>query len=356
MWKFSEWFWKSSFWLPDGISFDDFEDNEGTSYPKPRDMLFVPCFALAMLLIRYLFERFVALPFAKYNELSDEIKMKSQIPNRTLETFYRKKSVHPTKSNIEELSKRLNMHQSDIRNWFRRRRNNDKPSVQTKFIETSWKFTYYTAIFIYGMSYLWKEPWFWDHAKCWDNFPHQNLDAAIYIHFVIESGYYASLVISAPNDIIRKDFWEQMIHHIATLILIIFSYALNFVRIGALTMVLHDAADLLLQGAKCLAYIQKSKMADFTFLCFAITFLVTRLAIFPFWIIHNAVTSVSIIGPYTANYLFTGLLCILQCLHVYWSLIILKMAKEMMFRKPGEKLSDHRSDEEELSENEKKIT
>ncbi|XP_077975179.1 ceramide synthase 4-like [Styela clava] len=244
MLNFSEWL-KSSFWLSDGMSFSDFEDNEGTTYPKPRDMLFVPCFALVMLLIRYLFERCVALPFAQYNKLSDEIKMKSQIPNRTLENFYRKNSVHPTKSNFEKLSKRLNINQSDIRIWFRHRRNSDKPSVQTKFIET--------RIYKYlSLIDACNEPWFWDHAKCWDDFPHQNLDAAIYIHFVIESGYYASLVISAPNDIIRKDFWEQIIHHIATLVLIIFSYSLNFVRLGALTMVLHDAADFLLQGAKCL--------------------------------------------------------------------------------------------------------
>ena len=52
----------------------------------------------------------------------------------------------------------------------------------------------------------------------------------------------------------RKDFFELTVHHVATLALLFFSYAVNFWRVGTLVMVVHDVADIVLEGAKSLNY------------------------------------------------------------------------------------------------------
>lgn len=44
-----------------------------------------------------------------------------------------------------------------------------------------------------------------------------------------------------------QDFKEQVIHHIATLTLLSFSWISNYIRIGTLVMALHDSADILLE-------------------------------------------------------------------------------------------------------------
>lgn len=41
----------------------------------------------------------------------------------------------------------------------------------------------------------------------------------------------------------RSDHWAMLTHHVATMTLIAGSYVCNFVPIGALVMITHDAAD-----------------------------------------------------------------------------------------------------------------
>lgn len=44
-----------------------------------------------------------------------------------------------------------------------------------------------------------------------------------------------------------QDFKEQIIHHVATIILLCFSWFANYVRAGTLIMALHDSSDYLLE-------------------------------------------------------------------------------------------------------------
>jgi ceramide synthetase len=60
---------------------------------------------------------------------------------------------------------------------------------------------------------------------------------------MIELAFYWSLVFSQFIDVKRKDFWQMFIHHIATILLLSFSYIVNFVRVGTLVLVVHDCGD-----------------------------------------------------------------------------------------------------------------
>ena len=40
-----------------------------------------------------------------------------------------------------------------------------------------------------------------------------------------------------------QDFYEMTLHHVATLVLMFFSWTMNLVRMGSLVILLHDVAD-----------------------------------------------------------------------------------------------------------------
>jgi hypothetical protein len=79
---------------------------------------------------------------------------------------------------------------------------------------------------------------------------------------------------------------EMMIHHIVTIFLIVFSYGANFIRVGSLVLLVHDASDVFLELAKLFNYAKCQTLCDIGFVIFAISFFVCRLILFPCRIIY----------------------------------------------------------------------
>ncbi|XP_074545068.1 ceramide synthase 2-like [Halichoeres trimaculatus] len=336
--------WKQDYWLPPGVTWMDMDQLADSDRPQPQDLFIALPLALGFVALRYLFERYLAPPMGRCLGVKKRLQV-TAAPTPKLESFYTQRSRQPTQSEIMSLMLQCGKTQRQIETWFRLRRNQDRPCQTKKFGEAAWRFFFYLTAFMSGLACLIDRPWFWDRRECWKGYPVQPMERAHYWYYMLELGFYGSLLLRISVDIKRKDFKEQVIHHLATIFLLSFSYCANYIRIGTLVMLLHDSSDILLESAKMFNYGSGwRKTCDTLFVVFAVVFLVTRLVIFPSKIIHTTlVLSVEVFEPFLGYYFFNVLLMVLQALHIFWAGLILRMVYKFL---KGKLEKDERSDEE----------
>uniref|UniRef100_A0A8C5T9X1 Homeobox domain-containing protein n=1 Tax=Malurus cyaneus samueli TaxID=2593467 RepID=A0A8C5T9X1_9PASS len=237
-----EWLWHHEFWLPPGITWEDMQESEDVHYPQPREVLLSIPFALILVFIRYAFERAIALPLSTKLGVRDKQRPKAQ-PNLVLETFYNTHRKNPEKDELLSLAKQCDLPVRKVEKWFRCRRNMDRPSLSKKFSEACWRFTFYIISFFTGLAVLYDvstqavtccstQPVAARMAVCCQTCLFRPSSKTFYMHHLC---------------IPHTDFKEQIVHHAATIFLISFSYCGNYIRIGTLVMVIHDASDCFLE-------------------------------------------------------------------------------------------------------------
>lgn len=351
MWSsLNEWLWQDRFWLPPNSSWADLEDRDGRVYAHPQDMLAALPLALALVVMRFTFERLVGLPLSRWLGVWNRTRRPVQ-PNATLEKHFLVEAQRLTEPEMVILATQCGLTLRQTQRWFRRRRNQDRPCLTKKFCEASWRFVFYLFSFFGGLSVLYHESWLWRPAMCWDNYPDQTLKPALYYWYLLELSFYISLLITLPFDIRRKDFKEQVVHHLVTITLITFSYSTNLLRIGSLVLLLHDSADYLLEACKMFNYAHQWRVCNSLFIVFSLVFFYTRLVLFPTQILYTTYyESIANSAPFFGYYFFNSLLVMLQLLHVFWSCLILRMIHS--FTKKGQMEKDIRSDMEESDSSE----
>ena len=157
---------------------------------------------------------------------------------------------------MRSLSDRLGMTERQIERWLRRRKQMVQKSPVDKFTETMFRWTYYSGALLYGAIVVMSKPWFWDLNQCWIGYPRHPVDSDIYYYYLVQLSFYMYLSISQFSDVKRKDFWQMLVHHVATILLLLFSWTSQFIRIGALILLLHDAVDHWMEAAKICRYLK----------------------------------------------------------------------------------------------------
>ncbi|KRY93746.1 Ceramide synthase 5 [Trichinella pseudospiralis] len=220
--------------------------------------------------------------------------------------------------------------------------------IHHKTVLDNWRAVFYQGIFFYGLFALWDKPWFWETTHCWYGYPYQPVDPEIRWYYLIELSFYWALMFSQFVDVVRKDFWVNFIHHITTILLLSFSWADNFVRIGTLVLVIHDAADFWMETAKMARYCKKNRLCNMLFVIFTAVWCVTRCGIYPFKILYSTLLEApAIIVFFPAYYIFNSLLLILFVLQLFWTTLIIRIALNAV--RSGE-TDDVRSDDEDEEE------
>ncbi|ELW62297.1 LAG1 longevity assurance like protein 6 [Tupaia chinensis] len=327
------WFWNERFWLPHNVTWADLKNTEEATFPQAEDLYLAFPVAFCLFMVRIIFERFIAKPCAIALNIQANGPQIAQ-PNAILEKVFTAITKHPDEKRLEGLSKQLDWDVRSIQRWFRQRRNQEKPSTLTRFCESMWRFSFFVYVFTYGVRIL-KKP----------------LTTDLHYYYILQLSFYWSLIFSQFTDIKRKDFGLMFLHHIVAVVLLSFSYVNNMIRVGTLILCVYDSADALMETAKMANYAKFQKACDFLFVIFAVVFITTRLAIFPFWLLNTTLfESWEIIGPFPSWWVFNLLLLIIQGLSCIWSYWIVKIACRAISK--GKVSKDDRSDIESSSDEE----
>jgi len=278
-----------------------------------------------------------------------------------------------------------------------------------KFIEAFWRGVFYLCFIWLGYMVLFncdnldssyegscetngRVSWVNKLKNNWDGYPYHRLPDPIRLYYYVELGCYIHQLMWCDITTSRVDAMEMIIHHVATIILLLLSYLTNHHRVGSIILLVHDVADVFLEFGKCINYISLNnakykdickKITDGFFACFMIVFFYSRLVIYPFYILHSyfyegflcispceaqdfgargvMCTTVKPLDhpdykaekrdceqrygfDWLGGKIFTFCLLLLQLLHVYWFALILKMVIKLI--KNGGVEGDIRSDDE----------
>ncbi|KAG6547696.1 hypothetical protein Mapa_011146 [Marchantia paleacea] len=303
----------------------EWPDWDAESYPEAKDLLLIPMFAVLFFTARYLLDTLV----------------------------------------FESLGRRFIYGKAEFSlKGFNDAEKDALQKTHVKFKESMWKMCYYLSAEIFALVTSYNEPYFYDTEKFWlgpgsQHWPDQKAKLKLKLLYGYAGGFYAYSIFALVFwETRRKDFGVSMSHHIATVILIVFSYLARFARPGSIVLAVHDGSDIFLEVGKLTKYSGSEIIPSISFVFFAISWIVLRLIIFPFWIIRS--TSIEVLGLLDKNYkngpllyyCFNTLLISLFVLHIYWWILIWRMIVRQV-KAGGRVADDVRSDSDEDEEHEK---
>ncbi|KAK9824507.1 hypothetical protein WJX72_010967 [[Myrmecia] bisecta] len=207
-----------------------------------------------------------------------------------------------------------------------------------KFQESAWKAVIYVSFAALAMLASYNERFLTDRHYFWKGCKglpcNYNVSKLIRLLYCLELGFYAQAIpVLLFWEVRRKDFWANLGHHLATLILIGYSFLVNFTKVGTMVFLVHDVNDIFMEMAKMTRYAGKNTATTALFVLFVISWFTTRITIFPVHVLRSTLFDASEmigkkygISPHPHWEIFNGFLFFLFGLHIYWSYLILRIA------------------------------
>ncbi|CRG95557.1 translocation associated membrane protein, putative [Plasmodium gallinaceum] len=181
----------------------------------------------------------------------------------------------------------------------------------------------------------------------------------VYYFYILQISYWSSCLFYLNYEIKRKDFYIFVLHHISTIILLIYSHVLNFWRVGLLILLIHDIVDITLYSSKLLNYsnLKSRILLPLFYILFVLSYFFFRIFLY-FYYIVLPLSNMKIIKTYTDGFISShfdvpgGVVLIvflwaLMFMHCYWFYLILRMSRVFIVKTvKNEKITDIRSDNE----------
>jgi len=221
-----------------------------------------------------------------------------------------------------------------------------------RFCEQGWSFIYYSTFLGLGLSIYLNSPYSFNTDHLWIGYPYTLMSKQMKLYYIGQIAFFLHQIVVLHAEKPRKDYLAYLIHHIATIFLLVASYMVNGTRAGNTILVCMDSADLFLSLAKSLLYLKFSTVAEILFGVFVVVWIATRHILYMF-ILYAAIFKAHYFGKigYAKGqltpvvwFLCCAMLVTLQILCIYWLFLVFKVIAKKMQKGA---VSDVRSDDEE---------
>ncbi|KAK4308575.1 hypothetical protein Pmani_019730 [Petrolisthes manimaculis] len=318
--------WSEDFWLPEGVRWQDLKDTEDLHFPKFYDVWIYPILlALVFLMIQYhWFEPRVLMPLARSAGLRSRPPPPESRP--VLENLYRHHKMRPPPAALEKAARIANMELKEAEQWLWTHHKSNRLTKFDLFVNCGSCFAYHFTFCIVGGVIMYRKPWTWNTALCWQDYPFHNLDNDVWWYYILVLAFYYSMLITETLMPRRMNDGriKMLLHHLTTVFLMSFSWVCNFVRGGTLVLLVHELADVLLMVAKMCYYAKKMFFANIIFGVFLLVWVITRCGFYPFWVMRSVFFEATTYMFMPSAYVFMGLLTGLLILNLAWTILIFR--------------------------------
>ncbi|KAK7081270.1 Ceramide synthase 5 [Halocaridina rubra] len=344
-------FWHPDFWLPLGIKWEDLKSTENFQYPDFSDVWVYPLAlsAVYIFLRAFILEPIFFVPLARFAGISNRRRPPPE-ENDIYEDIYQRYKTSPPHSTLEEAAQAMDVPTRKVERWLRRRHAAVRATKYEKFMDCAYDLVCHTCLCAFGFVIMKTKPWLWNITLCWEDYPHHSIDTNVWWYYMLRLAYYWSATIMhvpTPGRVLQ-DVIPMVLHHLFTILLMVFSWTCNFVRIGTLVLLVHECADIPLLAAKMFKHAGIESCTDILFAVFVILWVLTRCLIYPLWIMHSVFFEATTYMFMPSAYIFLGLLTGLLLLNLLWTVLIMGIIIRKV--KAGT-LEDFRSSAEEYSDN-----
>jgi hypothetical protein len=210
----------------------------------------------------------------------------------------------------------------------------DKNRPRDKFMYNCWLYTIHwiqlISLGLYlkyqGQLELALMPWSyynWDHSFFYGTPEPMTLDSPLLWMYALQAGFYVTEMIALFFDHPPGDFWEALLHHIATMSLILGSIYFERAYFGVFVMIIHELAEPLIVGGKASHYAGHDTLSNFFFISFVLVWIPSRCMTYTYWMYILACAQ---FRTNAERAFFLTFLYGLQALHWYWTALIFKVA------------------------------
>ncbi|KAG7384404.1 Ceramide synthase 6 [Phytophthora boehmeriae] len=223
-----------------------------------------------------------------------------------------------------------------------------------RFATVLFKFTYFMGITVAGYYVMrgekWLPPVLGGDGVIREAYLmlHEPPSTSLKYYYFVQLGYhFHSLLFMLFFSPIRNDFIEMLLHHLVTIILIGGSYLANYAAMGALVAFTHDIGDVTGYAIKSVVDTGNTPLIGFMYIVLLISWGYTRLYVYPFHLIYNAIFVIPEANPHVVGIFIhpgNALLCMLVVLHVYWYGLFLVMGFTLLRKGVAEDIQDKCAD------------
>lgn len=322
------WVWHPDVWLPSGWTWESLAGATSFNYPVYEDLWTYPfLLALGFIFIRYfILYPFIFRPLGRFLGVSDSRPRPPPL-NAPLDAVFSHYGTRPPPDLLATAAKAGDVSVRQAERWLRQQAASSRTTDLGKFCDLAWELVYYSFYCVLGLWVLWDKAWLWDISESFANFPIHSMTNDLWWYYMVSLGYYWSMCASHFFTHRRKDATQLLVHHILTILLLVFSWICNFVRIGSLVLLVHECVDIPMQLAKMCKLAGHRHLMDPLFAVFLIIWLSTRTGLYPFWIMHTTLFRAHVIAQmfYPVYYIFNFMLLLLLFLHICWTYLILRI-------------------------------